>query len=306
MIDTEKFNKLKTTYGLAIRANMEDRYRKGELIELPPTGDLIVLGDLHGNRDNFNKVIAAAGLGSNPDRHLIVQEPTHTYETAKDESFLLVAEIAELKSLFPHQVHLILGNHELSEFTGKELLKGGICYNILFREGMKQEYGPHFEEIRELMYAFMQTMPLACKTPNQIFVSHSTPELKYIPHYSLEFFRQGTGNPKKDKVLIEKLVWGRDLSQQAADAFAAQVQSQVLIVGHTACKRGYQIPNEKHIILDSKGIFATWLHFRLDRPYTHADLKRKIQYINKKTVKTMLERYRQMKENQQESQQQGK
>ena len=297
MIDSRKFIKLRSAYSLAIRGNKEDKYRKGNLIELPPNGDIIILGDLHGNQENFQKVVAAADLESHPDRHLILQEPTHTYEVSEDRSFLLIDEIAHLKSKFPNHVHLILGNHELSEITGKEILKGGICYNILFIEGMKKEYGHHFSTIRELMLEFMQTMALGCLLPNRIFVSHSTPMLKYIPWYSLKFFREGSGDPNQDKLMIEKLVWGRDLSQNAADAFATRVRCETLIVGHTACKRGYQVPNSRHIVLDSKGVFGTSLHFRMNRCYTQQHLvKKSLQYINKKAVKKLLAKYKEQKQ----------
>lgn len=296
MIDSRKFIKLKSAYTKAIRTNMEDIYRNGDLIELPAEGDVIILGDLHGNRDNFNKVVNAADLVNHPKRHLILQEPTHTYETKEDKSFLLIDEIAVLKSRFPNQVHIILGNHELSEITGKEILKGGICYNILFKEGMKKEYGNHYTAVREMMINFMKTMPIACITKSRIFISHSTPVAKYIPHYSLSFFRKGTGNKKKDQVLIEKLIWGRDLSQEAADAFATRVKCETLIVGHTACKRGYQVPNSRHIVLDSKGNFATSLHFRLNKRYKQQYLvKNCIKFINKKFVDKLIEDYQSTK-----------
>lgn len=292
MIDSRRFLKIRSAYSLAIRANMEDRYRNGDLIELPADGDVVVMGDLHGNLDNFNKVITALDLDSRPSRHLIIQEPTHTYEATEDRSFLLHEQIVIAKSKFPDQLHIILGNHELSELTGREILKGGICYNILFREAMKQEYGGNFDTIRELLHDFIKTMPLACLAPNKIFISHSTPEKKYIPHYSLKFFRKGSGDPKKDRMLVEKLVWGRDLSQQAADAFADQVHCEILVVGHTACKRGYQVPNTRHIVLDSKGLYASTLHFRLNRRYTHQDMvKNNIQHINKKAVGEALAKY---------------
>lgn len=298
LIDSQKIDELKEIYIRAIHSQMEDRYRKGDLIELPALGDVIVLGDLHGNRQNISKVIKAAELDIHPDRHLILQEPTHTYEVSEDRSFLLIADIAELKKKFPHQVHTILGNHELSEFTGRELLKGGICYNILFKEGMRIIYGKRFEEIRELIYDFMKTMPLACVAPNKIFISHSTPDLKFIPQYSLDFFRTGTGNPELNKTLVEKLVWSRDLTPVAADAFAARVQCEILIVGHTPCKRGYNLPNHRHIILDSKNIFGTSLHFRLDHCYTYQNLSKKIQYINPKAVQEWTEKHKNSKEEQ--------
>ena len=293
MINNRKFLELRSFYTLAIRGNMEDKYRKGDLIELPLKGDVVIMGDLHGNRDNFNKVLTAADLENHPDRHVILQEPTHTCEATEDKSFLLIEEIVAFKSKFPHQIHVILGNHELAELTGKEILKGGICYNILFREGMKQEYGNHFENIQELLHDFIKTMPIACITHSQIFISHSTPEAQYIPLYSLKFFAQGTGDRKKDEFMIEKLVWGRDLSQESADLFAARVNSEILVVGHTACKRGYQVPNSRHIILDSKGLFATSLHFKLHRRYTQEELVQTcVQYINKNAVRKALEQLR--------------
>lgn len=270
---------------------MEDKYRQGDLVVFPKEGDVIIMGDLHGNLKNFHKVVEAIDLESHPNRHLVLQEPTHTYEAQEDRSFLLIEEIVFLKSQFPNQVHVILGNHELSEITGKEILKGGICYNILFLEGMKKEYGQHFESIRELMLDFMKTMPLACLAPNKIFICHTTPVKKYIHHYSLDFFRKGTGNKEKDKVMVEKLVWGRDLSQEAADEFAKKVECEILIVGHTACKRGFQVPNSRHIILDSKGNFATTLHFKFHRSYDQKHLiKNCIQYIHKKAVEKLLEK----------------
>ena len=102
--------------------------------------------------------------------------------------------------------------------------------------------------------------------------------------------------------MIEKLVWGRDLSQKAADAFARRVQCDILIVGHTACKRGYQVPNSRHIVLDSKGNFATSLHFRLNGKYTQQYLVQKcIQYLNKKKVKRLLQNYKAQKARETES-----
>ena len=79
MIDNERLIKLKSAYALAIRGNIEDKYRHGELIEFPTQGDVIVLGDLHGNLPNFQKIVQAAQLDSHPNRHLVLQEPTYVW-----------------------------------------------------------------------------------------------------------------------------------------------------------------------------------------------------------------------------------
>lgn len=300
MIDQERLERIKTAYALAIRGNMEDKYRKGELIELPPQGDIVVLGDLHGNSANFQKIVKMIQLDKAPNRHLLLQEPTHTTEAREDKSFFLIEEIVELKSKYPDQVHIILGNHELSEiklfedhdekYERHAITKGGICYNILFRNSMKQEYGIHEEELRELMINFMQTMPIACLCPNRIFISHSIPPLKYVHHYNLDFFRNDAKDPKA-KAMIDKLVWGRDLTQKAADEFAKRVSCDILIVGHTACKQGFQIPNDKMIILDSKGVFATFMHFNLTKMYTHQEIRssKYLKHLNPKEIQKFIQ-----------------
>jgi hypothetical protein len=301
VLESKRFEEIRNAYVLTIRGNMEDRYRTGDIIELPSQGDVIVMGDIHGNRENFAKVLEAADLENNPQRHLIIQEATHTYQVEEDLSFLLHEDIVKVKAQFPHQLHILLGNHELSELTGKEILKGGICYNILFREGMKREYGEYYDVIKDLFDDYIKTMPLAAVAPNGIFLSHSIPDPKYTRYYSLKLFREGLEDQKKYSILTEKLVWGRDLSQENADAFTQQVESEIHVVGHTACKRGYQVPNDRHIVLDSKGLFATTLYFRLDKKYTQDELVKKgIQHINKKEVCEKLQKYKE-KRKQQES-----
>lgn len=295
-MNTRDFIKLKEAYTATIEGNKQDKYRTGNLIELPSKGDVVIMGDLHGNRENFAKVVNAVDLGNHPRRHLIIQEATHTCEVGEDHSYLLHEDIVYLKSKYPDQVHIILGNHELSELTGKEILKGGICYNILFRQAMKEAYGEYYPQILELFNEYIRTMPIACNTKNGIFISHSTPPGKYLSHYSLDFFKKGTGNKEKDDAMIEKVVWGRDLSQESADRFARRVKSEILIVGHTACKRGYQLPNTRHIVLDSKGLFGTSLHFQLHKEYTQKSLVKKgLQFINKKAVKSAIAKMKEEK-----------
>ena len=65
-----------TTVDLCAKAaelNYSDKLRQGNIIELPPKGRLIVTGDLHGHRKNFERIIAFADLASNPETHLIFQ-----------------------------------------------------------------------------------------------------------------------------------------------------------------------------------------------------------------------------------------
>jgi len=60
-----------------IKANNTDKFRRGNLIHLPADGSLVVTGDLHGHRRNFERITTFADLANNPDRHIALQEIIH-------------------------------------------------------------------------------------------------------------------------------------------------------------------------------------------------------------------------------------
>ncbi|MBI4615688.1 MAG: metallophosphoesterase [Planctomycetes bacterium] len=269
----------KSLFETATRANLTDKHRSGALVQLPAEGDLLVLGDLHGNRENYSRVVEAARLNGNPKRHLVIQEIAHVLEVGVDTSFDLIEEAAGLKIRFPDQVHFLMGNHEYAELVGEEIMKGGVCLNIIFKEAIKRKYGEHYEEARQDLSRFLQTWPLAIRTETRLFFSHSTPETESIQHFTLDFFRNRNENFYEDGDLIYSLLWSRDYAQEGADEFARRMDADVLVVGHTACKNGFSMPSKRHVIIDSKDRNGCFLHVKLDRPYTAAEVARAVKRI---------------------------
>ncbi len=60
-----------------VEASNADRFRRGNLIRLPADGSLIITGDIHGHRRNFERIAAFANLENKPDRHIVLQEIIH-------------------------------------------------------------------------------------------------------------------------------------------------------------------------------------------------------------------------------------
>ena len=60
-----------------IEANQNDRHRQHNLIVGPESGDMVIAGDIHGHRRNFERIVTYAALDKNPDRHLLLQEIIH-------------------------------------------------------------------------------------------------------------------------------------------------------------------------------------------------------------------------------------
>ncbi len=110
------------------QANCTDIFRSGNLIELPCMGSLIITGDLHGHRRNFERIVTFADLANNPGRHVILQEIIHGGPEDLHggcTSYKLLFEAVRYQLEFPEQVHLIMGNHDTAFIINSEVMKDG-------------------------------------------------------------------------------------------------------------------------------------------------------------------------------------
>ncbi len=125
--------------------------RSGGIISLEDASDVMVVGDLHGNLPTFKKVLVASALEKHPTRHLVLQELIHGPASypgdGGDRSHQLLDVVAALKCQYPYRAHLILGNHELSELTGRTIGKDGETLNAKFMHGITTAYGDAAPEI---------------------------------------------------------------------------------------------------------------------------------------------------------------
>jgi len=267
----------------ATRANMEDCYRNGSMIEFPIKGELMIAGDLHGNKRNYDRLLEIADLENQPQRHLILQEVVHSLELSaggRDMSFLLLEKLAELKVEFPDRVHILLGNHELSEFQGRKVYKDGKMLNALFSRGIAASYGPDAAAVKEAYRKFYRTIPLAARTETKLFFCHSTPEGDQVRRFKLDFFRQAPNlYDVVAKQMVEDLVWGRDYEPEIAEIWCENMACEVIVVGHDPCDDGYRIPNDRHIIIDAKDENAVYMLFKLNQPYSQKGLIKKIKRL---------------------------
>jgi hypothetical protein len=252
----------------AAQANRNDPFRSGFLIHLPSEGELLVTGDLHGNGGNLQRILEIANLERRPGRHLVLQELVHEVESVDDicRSYRVVEIAAQLKCAYPNQVHILLGNHEVAECIRLEIGKHGRELIEAFDEGLRAAYGDAWEAVKEAYREFWISSPLAVRTSNGLFVSHSTPRLERMDGLSLEYLQTAdVADAFRCDGPVFAMLWDRDYRAEAAEAFAQRMQAQVLLVGHTACRDGLRVPNKRHIILDSKDMEGRYALLPLDR-----------------------------------------
>jgi Calcineurin-like phosphoesterase len=260
-----------------------DPKRRGNVIYLPPKGEVLITGDMHGCRPNFDRVVKFAALDRHPNRHLVLHELEHggpRDEQRGDLSWTLVEDAAELKSEFPEQVHIMLANHDVAEILNIQLHKGSTNLTQSFWEGLMHAYGDRAAEVKEAYCDFFKSLPLAIKCPNGVWISHSTPHVDALIDFDYSLFdRELSDKDFTRESDLYSFLWGRNQDEMAARIFAEHVASSVLIVGHQPSQMGYKTPNSFHIILYSDNQLGRYILLPLEKDVTHYGLTRNIAKI---------------------------
>jgi hypothetical protein len=265
------------TFEAAAAANRATPGRSGCLVTLAAdlADEVMITGDLHGHRENFERLIEVADLDRHPRRHLVLQEVCHGGPTYPDDggcmSHTMLEDVAALKVRYPDRLHLLLGNHELAELADYPIQKNRRLLNLMFRIGVVRTYGSDAERVREAYFAFLRSCPLALRTAHDIFVSHSLPEQLDYRKFDMSFLDRplDLDDPAaRDEVF--DLVWGRDYRSVNARRFAEMVGAKVLIHGHQPSPEGYLVPNPFQVILDCCGARAGFVILPNGAELTHA------------------------------------
>jgi hypothetical protein len=248
--------------------------RRGAVVHLDDADEVMVVGDLHGNLSTFKQVLAMADLAGRPGRHLVLQELVHgpfQYPNeGGDRSHQLVDVVCALKCQYPDRVHLILGNHELSELTGRSIGKKGVYLNALFQQGLETAYGEHAGAVRAAYMELFAALPLAARTANRVFLCHTVPNAADLDRFDPEVLagRAPTDEDRARGGTVYAITWGRDMAQETSDRFAAIVDADLFVTGHQPCEAGWKRANERQLIVDGTDPRPTCVVFPARGPIT--------------------------------------
>lgn len=252
--------------------NQINSLRQGQVVHLPAEGELWMTGDLHDHRRNFEKLIRAADLGNNPQRHLILHEVIHGehYDAAgAEESWITLYRCADLKCDFPDQVHFLLANHDLAQVHGKGIMKAGLSVCEAFTKGIKKSFEGHHNMVNAAVTEFLLSFPLAARTQTGIFLCHSLPTDAQIDTFDFSIFDrplEGADYAQRTGPVYQ-LIWGRNMGPETVDKFAEKVGANLLITGHQPQEMGYGTNGERHLILASDHNHGVFLPIDLSAQY---------------------------------------
>ncbi len=263
-----------------IEANIKNKYRKAGLVSLPNRGHLIVTGDLHGHRRNFEKIVSYADLTNHPDRHIVLQEIIHGGEQdlyGGCISYQLLFDVIQYKIRFPHRVHLILGNHDTAFINNSEVMKNGEEMNQSMRSAMDREYQEFSEEIKLGLKQFLFSQPLAVRCANGVWCSHSLPSDRFVDQFDYQIFER----PLRVNDVVRPgsaylLTWGRRHSPRLLDKMAQRMGVKLFILGHQPQQQGWRREGNNLLILACDHNHGCIVSLDLDKSYTVTELTENI------------------------------
>ncbi|MHC5118813.1 MAG: metallophosphoesterase [Planctomycetota bacterium] len=264
--------------------NRSCRFRKGNIVALPEMGKVIVAGDLHGHRRNFERIQKRADLANNPWTHVVLQEIIHG--GPEDDyggclSWRLLFDVIHYKIEFPDQVHILLGNHDTAVITNSSVLKSGKEMNRAMQAAMRRQFESHYDEVYAAMTEYLLSQPLAVRCVNRIWLSHSLPADQDIEQFDLSIFnRPFTLDDIERPNSVYQLTWGRRQSAEGLERLAEMLDVDVFILGHQPQETGWTLAAPNTLIIASEHSFGCLLEFNLDKQYTARELTDNLIPIN--------------------------
>ncbi len=260
--------------------NREDALLSGSMLHFPDYGQLVMTGDIHGNRKNFEKLQRFCDLEHFAARHVILHELIHEDLdiSGRDNSHETLLAAARWKVEFPDQVHFLLSNHELAQLSRNEISKNGRVVTQAFEESVTEDYGVDASAVLEAIGQLIQSYPLAGRTPNRIFVSHSLPSARDLPSFDETVFsRRPMPADLEGDGAAHALVWGRHQTPATLDTLRLMLDVDFFICGHQPQEMGYEVLHDRMIILASEHNHGVFLTLDLSKPATLESLTRNIR-----------------------------
>jgi hypothetical protein len=260
-----------------------DDRRKGNVLELPSPCEVVVSGDLHGNRAALDKIIRYARPGTPDGPILVLQELIHgpaDERSGKDRSVELLVRAARLVVEHPRHVLFLMGNHDLAQATGVDIMKNGGSVRKDFSEGVRYCFGEAGPEVLEAAHELFLAMPLAARCPGGLWLSHSLPSPSRMTPGILDVL----GRPYEEADLRRgggayEWTWGRGQTPEQIETLAAELKVEYFIVGHRHCEDGFEVLSPRCVAITSAGHAGCVIRLTCDRTVTGGAIPQYIKLI---------------------------
>jgi diadenosine tetraphosphatase ApaH/serine/threonine PP2A family protein phosphatase len=224
------------------------------LVKLEPSGEALVVGDLHGDIESLITILKSSGftekMAARKDATLIF---LGDYGDRGAHSTEVYYTILKLKLAFPEQVILLRGNHEGPE----DLMASPHDLPMQFQARFKENWRTVYTKTREL-FAYLHNAVLV---PERYLMVHGglSPNIESIQ----DLANANTTHPEKD--FLEDLLWsdpndrvkevlysprgaGKLFGKSVTEKVLRKLGVKILIRGHEPCDDGFNLNHNGKVL----------------------------------------------------------
>jgi hypothetical protein len=251
----------------------------GKLVQLPKKGKALVVTDLHGNLDDYNKYMGIWEKFRNKNNHFILTGDFVHAMGRKNDRSIDILENVKYNWENSENFHPLLGNHEWSTISKISVYKGGVNQSMNFETLLKERFGDNWQSKLDEYQEFFKKIPIAVKTDNKVFISHGGPprdikNLDEIIHIADEGYL--------DNVKLSQILWNRpgDYAENDLKSFLSAVGCNAMIVGHTPVD-GFKIIGNAQLIVSSSYTKGKKVYINMDLEKNIKDAKDILKMVKK-------------------------
>ena len=241
----------------AAELNRRDPRRRGNMVHIDYPCRVTIGGDIHGHRKNMNNILSHGFNAKSGKSVVILQEIIHGPPdeiTGLDRSIELLISAARTKVRKPEGLVFLMGNHDLAQFTGKEISKKGrgVCHG--FNKGVEAQFEEDYIEILDAVNTFCESLPLAVRFSNGLVAAHSLPAPNSPLRNNADIIDKI--NSKEDYMRgggVHEWTWGRDQDTEQIEDLAEKLQASCFVLGHRHIFEGRERLSDIAVTIDSSG-----------------------------------------------------
>lgn len=269
--------------------------RYGNVIRIPASGRLVVSTDLHGNLEDYRRIVAAfeRHLSASGDATLLftgdlihgpaydrAHWPSHLGDFYADESPRLMTELVELTRKHPRRVFSLIGNHEHSHVGGPHTRK-------FHKDPTETQFFEHSvgKEKAEEYRALFRTFPLVALAGKGIVVTHGAPRVLEATFAQICTAEYGGHESKTIPQMLEvpilgELFWARAAGSIVVRRFLRRMElngqpNRIVVYGHDPVRKGFAREGLEQLCFSTsfacKNSRKVYLELDLAREYRSVD-----------------------------------
>jgi Icc-related predicted phosphoesterase len=250
-----------------------------KLIELPLKGKALIITDLHGNLEDFERYMEIWKEFNNKNNHLILTGD-FIHSCYEIDGSLEIIDSVKKNYEREKNFHVLLGNHEWAQIIDESVYKGGLNQTRDFQNLIYNKYEDQADKKLESYKKFFKTLAIAIKTDNKVLISHAGPS----PHLKSEDdIKNISENDYSRNCVLYEMVWNRNMecSRNYLDPFLKHFNCNASIVGHTPVN-GVELHGNQLIVSSSFGMGRkAYVELDLEEEInTGRDLLKMVKYLD--------------------------